>query len=347
MTIPTHPYSPAADLSRFWVIAVISNPQRYKRRYELFFPFQDMCLAAGVNLIVVEQAFGDRPFMITESSNPYHIQVRTIEELWHKENMINMGVVRAAQFGAREIAWVDADVRPTYHPRTWFEETWHELQHYEFVQMWENLIDLDLRGNMMSHSKGFMSNYVKMGSPDVKELRRLALNSNEKIMYPYYGADGATGKELFIGHPGGAWAANLDAFNKVGGLIDYAILGSGDHYMAYALLGTLQASRLGVAVTSQYEKRLLAWQGRCEHWIKRDVGFVRGTLLHDYHGPKVNRGYSTRWKILTDNYYDPDTDIKYDAQGMLQLETVLPRQIKLRDDIRNYFRSRNEDSTGT
>jgi hypothetical protein len=49
--------------------------------------------------------------------------------------------------------------------------------------------------------------------------------------------------------------------------------------------------------------------------------------------------------VLVNNNYDPDTDVKYDAQGLLQLETTNARQIKLRDQIREYFRTRNDDAT--
>jgi hypothetical protein len=91
--------------------------------------------------------------------------------------------------------------------------------------------------------------------------------------------------------------------------------------------------------------KMMQWELLCERWIKRDVGYVPGLIHHDFHGPKVARGYNTRNKILLDNKFNPDTDIKYDAQGLLQLETWEPRQIKLRDQIRAYFRARNEDNT--
>lgn len=338
----SHPYKAPADLSRFYVITPISNPRRFARRYELYWVFKKMCESAGVNLITIEQAFGERQFMVTHHKDPMNVQVRTVEELWHKENMINIAAHHAAKMGAREIAWVDADVRSLGDDRNWFEETWHSLQHYEFVQMGEAVVDLDLKGNLATGpQKMFMANYLKLGSPDSVQLKQISIAEASD----YYAGKVTQGKELFIGHPGGAWAANMDAFNKVGGLIDYSILGSGDHYMAYALLGTLEASRLGVAVTSQYERKLLAWQTSAEHWIKRDVGYVPGTISHDFHGPKSKRGYSTRWRILTDNNFDPDYDLKKDAQGLLQLETIEPRQIKMRDQIRAYFSSRDEDST--
>lgn len=327
-----------ADLSKFWVITIISNPIRYRRRYELYHRFAEMCKHAGVRLITVEQAFGGRQFMVTEPNNPHHLQVRSVEELWHKENLINLGVKHACAIApgeVREIAWVDADCRSASPYRHWFEETWHQLQHYQFVQMWEQLIDLDHQHNAISGPQpGFMANYIKYGTPNPKEAKEI----NHANRYPY-----GDGKSIF-GRPGLAWAANLDAFNHVGGLIDYCILGAGDWYMAHGLIGSMSVTTENSS--APYVKKLYQWQELCERWIKRDVGYVPGVVFHDFHGKKANRFYGTRGKILVDNAYSPETDIKYDGQGLLQLETWEPRQIKLRDQIRGYFRARNEDDIG-
>jgi hypothetical protein len=43
---------------------------------------------------VVELAFGNRPFEVTDPDNPRHVQVRSGHELWHKENLVNLGVAR-------------------------------------------------------------------------------------------------------------------------------------------------------------------------------------------------------------------------------------------------------------
>lgn len=383
-----HPHRPAADLSQFWVITIISNPVRYKRRYELYWKFKRMCEEAGVNLITVEQTFGHRPFMVTRPDNPMHLQVRTVEELWHKENMINMGVRHACAIApgrVREIAWVDADCRPAFPAREWFEETWHSLQHYQFVQMWENLIDLDPDHNAIGLPQpGFMSNYIKYGSPNPEEFHRLQSSGVMKKLpdwqhgkhghhskpghhghkhghhghghhkhhhghhhhhdhghYPY--DDGGKTTRLF-GRPGLAWAANVDAWNHVGGLIDFCILGAGDWYMAHALVGAMSpivSAKLG---SQRYADKLLQWQELAERWIKRDVGFVPGTVVHDFHGAKKNRFYGSRGQILSSCEYNPDTDVKFDHHGLLQLETWTPRQIQLRDRVRAYFRARNEDS---
>ncbi len=328
-----------ADLSKFWVVTVLSNPIRYKRRYELYWKFKEFCKQAGVKLITVEQAFGNRPFMVT-TKNSFDLQVRSVEELWHKENMINMGVRHACALAesmgeeVREIAWIDADCRSARPARDWFEETWHQLQHYQFVQMWEHLIDLDINYAPIGEPQpGFMANYVKYGTPDPDEFRMIEhLND-----YDYSG----TGK--IFGRPGLAWAANVDAWNQVGGLIDFSILGAGDWYMAHGLVGSLAAARSEYAY-GPYMSKLLDWQDRAQRWIKRDVGFVPGTVFHDFHGRKEFRFYGSRGKILNKWKFNPDTDLKYDTHGMLQLETWDDRQIGLRDGIRGYFRARNEDS---
>jgi hypothetical protein len=84
----------------------------------------------------------------------------------------------------------------------------------------------------------------------------------------------------------------------------------------------------------------LEWQNRCDEYIKRDVGYVDGLILHHYHGKKANRGYSSRWKILVDHQFDPEKDIYPDSTGLLQLRD---KNIAQRDAIRKYFRSRHED----
>lgn len=321
-----HPYRPAADLSRFYVVTVISNPVRFMRRYELYWRFKSMCDAAGVHLVTVEQAFGERPFMVTDSGNLLHVQVRSCEELWHKENMINLGIERARQHGATTIAWIDADCAPLQPPRRWFEETWHALQHYEFVQMWASMIDVDHEQHAIGcPANSFMFNYVTFGPFDP---------GGPKSEY-----------HKGFGAPGLAWAANVDALDRVGGLIDFCILGAGDWYTATALTGSLgDAFRRHANSSPGFVERLMQWQTLAERHIKRDVGYVPGTVWHDWHGHKRNRQYQTRNNILLRANYNPDTDIKYDTYGLLQLETFEPRQIRLRDDIRAYFKQRNEDS---
>jgi len=328
-------HSVPADLTHFWVITVISNPYRYERRYELYFRFARMCKDAGVNLITVEQAFGDREYMVTDPTNPNHLQVRSHEILWLKENMIDLGIAQAKRLDSKvnKVMWCDADCRPAAMPHEWFAEIWHYLEIYQFVQCWEFLINLDRRHNAATMpQESFMSSYVKAGCPSPDEFAQIKFDEKD---YPY-------GSSKF-GRPGLCWAANVDALNSVGGLIDFAVLGAGDFYMGHSLIGSLKAISSEYKKLSPYWEKLYDWQEKCTRWIKRDVGFVPGTLLHDNHGDKINRKYGTRGQILYKNGYDPNKDIKYDSSGLLQLETWEDRQIKMLDQIREYFSERNEN----
>jgi hypothetical protein len=325
--VPTQVGTSPTGLQHLVVISVISNPVRYRSRYRLYREFAEVMKQAGATLITVEQAFGERPFEVTERDNPLHLQMRTVDELWHKENMINVGINYALQVfpDAKYFAWIDADVLPMRPARQWLEETVQQLQHYHVVQMFETAVDVGPNHTMVGESQeSFMSRYIKSGCKP-----------------PKHGHDWGDYYYTQQGHPGYAWAATKEALDGLGGLIDFSILGAGDRHMALGLIGCIEQS-FGTR-SSAYRNRLLAWQQRSERWIKRDVGYVPGSIYHFWHGPKKSRGYVDRWKILTDNAYNPDTDIKKDAQGLYVLETWSPRQVRLRDQIRAYFRSRNED----
>jgi hypothetical protein len=335
---------PTDILKNFYVVMPISNSPRYKVRAENYKKARAVCEAAGVKLITVECAFGERDFEVTQRDNPMHVQLRSVDELWLKENMINIGINYIMQIDpdAGQIMWQDSDCFPMSPPREYYEEVFHQLQHYEFVQCWKYLQDFGPDYQPIGKVQmSFMATYEANGFqvPNEKTLKRGALRddmvvrANNKLEY--------AGK---YGAPGLAWAANISAIKKVGGLIDWTILGAGDWHMALSLVSGHQPVRNDGKPLTAYLQKIYDWQVRAERWIKRDVGYVNTTMGHWFHGSKVGRQYGTRGQILVDCDYQPDQDIKRDAQGLYVLETWEERQIRLRDLIRYYFGSRNEDS---
>ena len=316
------------SLQSLVVVTIISNPVRYRSRYELYWKFEEAMRQAGATLITVEQAFGERPFVVTERDNPLHVQVRSIDELWHKENMVNIGISYASQVFPdwKYLAWVDADVMPMRPVREWLEETVQQLQHYQVVQMFKTAFDLDPNHNLIGQAQqSFISRYMDSG-----------------YQLPVKGGFWSDRYYMEHGHPGYAWAATREALDYLGGLIDFAILGAGDRHMALGLVGCMEQSF--EHLNQAYRDHLMEWQKRSERWIKRDIGIVPGSIFHFWHGKKKDRRYTDRWKILRDNNFNPATDIKKDAQGLYVLETWTSRQIMMRDQLRSYFRSRSEDS---
>jgi hypothetical protein len=198
-------------------------------------------------------------------------------------------------------------------------ETLEALQHYPVVQMFQTAVDEGPTGAVMNTYTGFAQSFVK-GLP--------------------YGP-GAGGSYGPYWHSGFAWAIRREAFEELGGLIDFAILGAADHHMALSLIGRAEASLPG-GVNPQYTKMVLAWQERARAGhIQDNLGFVPGSIAHHFHGPKKARNYVGRWEILVKNDFDPTLDISRDSQGLWQLTK---RGLRMRNDLRAYFRARNEDS---
>jgi hypothetical protein len=298
------------ELDKLWVVTCISNPARYESRYRIFKHFKESMDVAKVNLMVIELAFGDRPFEI-EAENV--IQLRTNDELWNKENLINIAVSRLPA-DWKYVAWIDADIEFIRHD--WAEETVHQLQHHKVIQMFQTAVDLGPKGEVYKVYDSFMYSYIT-GQP----------KPYSKGAYPHW-------------HPGFAYAMTREAFNDVGGLIDFAILGSADHHMAHALIGNVKAS-FPKTITEAYKEKLKIWEERANIHINKNVGYMNGTIVHHWHGKKSDRRYISRWSILTDNKFNPDLDIKKDWQG---LNIFTDNGNRMRADIQKYFRVRDEDS---
>jgi hypothetical protein len=109
--------------------------------------------------------------------------------------------------------------------------------------------------------------------------------------------------------------------------------------MALAVLGQADIS-FAAGVTAAYKRPILLWQERARAAFAGNLGYVPGLLRHQWHGGKAQRQYESRWKILVDEQFDPETDILQDAQELWQLAGNKPR---LRDRLQAYFASREED----
>jgi hypothetical protein len=133
------PWRAWSDEQALHVAVAYSNPVRWTTRRLLMNDFrQHMQASANVVLHVGELAYGDRPFEVT-GQNPNDVQLRTSHELWHKENILNVTVQRFPagwQYGAI----IDGDFHMTR--RDWALEAVHQLQHYDFVQLFSSYSDL-------------------------------------------------------------------------------------------------------------------------------------------------------------------------------------------------------------
>lgn len=123
-------------------------------------------------------------------------------------------------------------------------------------------------------------------------------------------------------------------------LLDIGICGASDHHMALALIGRAEDS-VPNYMHPAYKDAVMSWQRRAQWFIRKDFGYIPGTILHYFHGKKKDRKYIDRWQIIRGDKFNPNTDVYRDSNELWAISEFAPT---LRDELRAYFRQRNEDS---
>jgi hypothetical protein len=294
------------------VIIVISNPCLYAKRYILLKEFVKRIEEEeeNVNLFVVEMIYTNQKFIVTSKNNKNHLQLKTDTPIWHKENMVNLAVKYLLPSNYKAFAWIDADIE--FENNSWALDTLKILNGCkDVVQLFSHCID-------MSNDYTNMSIFNSFG---------YSFNKNKKF----------TTMGLDYWHPGYAWAITRKAYEKIGGLYDKGVLGSGDNIMALSFVNRCKSMN-NINYGDDYNNSMLEYQTISS---KLRLGYVPGVIRHHYHGSKKNRNYTERWKILMKHKFSPIEHLTYDNQGILIPTNSFSSEFK--EDIMNYFNERKED----
>lgn len=308
------------DDEKLFVVTVLFNPfdfNSHRKKYNDFEQYMKWC---GVHLTTVEIAFGNRPFEHTHELNPDHIQLRTDDVLWHKERALNVGIqhVMKRYPNAKYIGWFDDDVR--FANPNWVDDTIKALHHYCVIQPFGQACNLNPKFESQWVCEGRIKYFIQK--------RGFHQNPPRPLQY------------TAGGHPGLAWAARRETLEQLGGLIDMGVTGSGDTYMANALMGdVIFNSKPGMS--EGFRKMLLVWQKRCDNYVRKNVGYVPGLIMHYWHGKSAIRGYDKRWDIACFHKFDPYEDIELAPSGLYRWTG---NKKELEQDLRLSSYNRNEDS---
>lgn len=290
------------------VILVISNICEFKRRYQLFNEFIERNKNNNqIKLYVVELAYGNQEFKITDSNNPLHLQLRTKHPLWHKENLINVGIKKLLPEDWKAVAWIDADIE--FDNPNWANDTLKVLTKFDIVQLFITCMNLKYNKHPYIIWQSFGYKYIH--------------NKNE-----YYD------RGINMWHPGYAWACTRNYYDRIGGLYQNGLLGGGDDIMAR-----------GFIKKNDYLNKLTSLTNNINEFINKygnvKLGYVPSNIKHYYHGSRENRKYVERKYILLKYNYDPNIHLEYDENGIIIPSKKMSNEFL--KEIKDYFFQRNED----
>lgn len=360
------------------VVVPVQNPWRFKTRYKHLDRTLKHLVDSGAVVTLVEVAFNRRELVYADSGldglaancaiqgpefKHRYIGLASASELWLKESLIGIGVqdITNRHYAWQQVAWVDGDVH--FLRPNWVGEAIHKLQHGQtsdiaFLQMFSQAADLgpnyELLYNGVSFAKAFHEGSLKptltpkikadldrIGG-DLKKLLKDFMTLEEDISGNYYGQE--TARNVW---PGLAWACTRNAWNAVGGLMDFAVWGGSDFATSHALFG-IKKGMIREDLHPNYKALTNEWFDRCEKYVRRNVMVMDGTVIHYWHGKKSQRKYSEKHELLAKFQFDPLRHLKRDAQGLYLLhDDGSESYVQLRDCLRRIAVSRNEDSPDT
>lgn len=243
----------------------------------------------GIELFVVEAAFGDDPF--TLPSDECHLQLRCKDVIWQQYRLINVGVQKLPD-RFDKVVWIDCDI--LFDEPFWHKQLSDMLDQFKVVQSY---------GEVMLLEKG----HDDKGVVQVGVAKQAIKNSKKSTAKLMSGNLDMSAKFA----SGFSWGTQREVIEKYG-VYDYWITGSSDSAFVIGIWGDWKnqflTERLNVAMKNHY----LEWALPFNSYIDGKVSYLDTRIRHMWHG---SRNYKKRWKCLKD--FDPYVDIGIADNGVL------------------------------
>jgi hypothetical protein len=231
-----------------------------------------------------------------------HFEAGIDSILWQKERLINLAI-KSLPKQVKWVAWVDHDL--IFENDRWVEDAVVQLSRgMDVVQLFDQVKYTDRDGNVTETRHGAAAILAQGQEPDCA--------------------------------PGGAWMASRKWLDSIGGLYDLNICGGGDATFFQAITGF--HTRYLTRQTPALREDCLRYVSRVN---KAKWGFVKGSVVHMWHGDRANRQYISRDAILDQWSFDPQKHLRTTQNGLLAWSDLAPKG--LRRAVANYFADRRED----
>ena len=236
-----------------------------------------------------------------EIEDAIHIEGSPQHIMWQKERLLNLVIERLpAKYD--KIAWLDADI--LFNNHRWAKQVENRLDRWPLLQLFENALETDTSLEPIASVPG-----VAYGGPQAREARH-----------------------------GFAWAARREVLEKVP-LLDTHIMGGGEQMIYFAAMGMFNTYML-TRTNIEWRRSYLRWAAKFYQEIRGKIGYVKGDIVHLYHGTYADRQYVERWMVLSGNQYNPEEDIRINEDGIWEWASDKP---DLHQAVAEYFEERKED----
>lgn len=243
-----------------------------------------------------------------------HFKFKLKDPIWVKENLINVAIDKIPE--AEFIAWSDRDIY--FLNPFWIEQTIEKLKIHDIVQPWSQVIHTDINYEIQ---------------PIIKNDKFINFVGRSSIS-KFFENDSSTGNNT-----GQIWAINRSFFNKIKKINDIEILGGADSIICNYCI--FDHSSYTARLHNKCNKYTLEnWSNYRKLFENCSFGYIKGTIIHYWHGHLQNRFYNDRHEILIKNNYNPAIDIDYDENNIIYLTEAGKR---LKESILQYFFHRAKD----
>jgi len=252
-------------------------------------------------LTTIELALPEQNFFIDDSIK---IKVDSSNILWQKERCLNLAIEQLPP-NIDSIAWIDTDI--IFDNRHLLQDTYKALERNKVVQLFEKCEEKPI----VNH----YNNNISLGKK---------IKDNIAADLPCIGFAWAFRREILIEDK----------------LYDSDPVGNSDVLQILSWLGQWNNASI-LDLNPQYRKEFLLWAWNSYEKVQRDIGYVKGSVRHLYHGPHYGRKYHDRNKILTSNNFVPSEDLRINSDGLYSI----PYKKHLLEDIKSYFMDRKNVET--
>ena len=245
-------------------------------------------------------------FETNEMPNWKQIKVTKENVCFQKEACINL-VVKSLPSHITKVAWIDHDFMFTN--ADWYNQASEALDKYKVIQLFSEYVPTDIFGrkirSMISTAKSYAIHNKR---------------SNAR---------------------GCAWAARRELWDN-GGLYPFSFLGGGDSLFAHMIFGGMKDDKLyyvsGIHGNLKFEP-FLNWKNSILTYVgAKDVFYINGEIIHEWHGEHDGRKYATRYDIIKG--MNLSKTVSLDHNELVKIDNISEQ---LRGNIMTYFKERNED----